>query len=245
MFSWRYFVAPFSQDHKLILVDFKGSGKSPKPRDNHYSIEDKADDTFNLIVTQNLMNVTLVGNSLGGGVALLVAVRLSEQHPERLSKLILIDSAGDKRYIPLYVKLVRSFFGAPIIYLTPSKFAARMALRTCYYQTAKATKDLVDAYAAPMSSRAGRYALLRTIRQCIPANADELIEKAATITVPTLIIWGRQDRVIPLVVGELLHKLIPHSVLKIIEECGHIPQEEKPDETIALISQFLSQPTRA
>src|SRR4030095_15117893 len=76
MFSWRNFIEPFSRHHKLILVDFKGSEKSAKPRDGHYSIQDKADDIYKLIVADNLTNLTLVGNSLGGAVALLVAIRL-------------------------------------------------------------------------------------------------------------------------------------------------------------------------
>ena len=59
------------------------------------------------------------------------------------------------------------------------------------------------------------------------------------ITVPTLIIWGRQDKIIPLRVGELLHEAIPNSTLKVIDQCGHIPEEEKPEETIALVLEFL------
>src|SRR4029078_3540519 len=71
LFTWRHFIAPFSQNNQLILVDFKGSGKAHKPYDGDYSIAAKADDIYHLIVEQNLTKLTLVGNSLGGGVALL------------------------------------------------------------------------------------------------------------------------------------------------------------------------------
>jgi pimeloyl-ACP methyl ester carboxylesterase len=239
IFSWRHFITPFSQNHKLILVDFKGSGKSPKPRDTHYSIEEKADEIYQLILDENLTNLTLVGNSLGGAVALLVAIRLTQQDPDRLSKLVLIDSAGDKENVPAHLKLVRSILGAPVIYLAPSKLAAKMTLRMCYYDRKKPTKEQVEAYAAPLATWGGRHALLHTARQCIPSNVDELIAKLSMITVPTLILWGRQDKVIPLRVGELLHQAIPNSILEIIEECGHVPQEEKPDETIERLSNFL------
>lgn len=240
IFSWRHFIAPFSQSNRLILVDLKGCGKSPKPGDTHYSVEEHADEVYKLILAENLTKLTLVGNSLGGGIALLLAIRLCEQEPGRLSKLILIDSAGDKRYLPTHLRLVRSILGAPLVYLAPSKLAAKMTLRMCYYDKKKATKEQVEAYASPMASRGGRHALLQTCRQCIPPNADELLAKVSTITVPTFILWGRQDRVIPLRVGELLHQAIPNSTLEIIEQCGHIPQEEKPIETIALISKFLA-----
>jgi pimeloyl-ACP methyl ester carboxylesterase len=240
IYSWRHFVVPFSQKNKLILVDFKGCGKSPKPLDTHYSIEEKADDIYDLILEENLTNLTLVGNSLGGAIALLVAIRLGKHEPKRLSKLILIDSAGDKRTLPVHLKLLRSILGTAIIYLSPSKLAARMTLRMCYYDRRKTTRDQVNAYAEPIASRGGRHALLQTARQCIPANADELIAQLSSIKVPTFILWGREDKVIPLRVGQLLHQLIPNSALEVIEHCGHIPQEEKPDETIERISRFLT-----
>jgi pimeloyl-ACP methyl ester carboxylesterase len=240
IYSWRYFITPFSRHHKLILVDFKGSGKSPKPRDTHYSLEEKADEIYNLILEENLTNLTLVGNSLGGAVALLVAMRLGKENPGRLSKLVLIDSGGAKNGLPGHLKLLRSFLGGLMIYLVPPRLAAKTTLQMCYYDQKKATRKNVEAYATPIASPGGRHALLQTATQCIPPNAEELIAKLNTITVPTLILWGRQDKVIPLKVGQLLHQLIPNSMLKVIEQCGHIPQEEKPDETIALIANFLA-----
>ena len=240
IYSWRHFIVPFSQNHKLILVDFKGCGKSPKPRDTHYSLEEKVDDIYNLILAEDFKHLTLVGNSLGGAIALLVAIRLGNEKPNRLSRLILIDSAGEKGSMPPHLTLLRSALGAPMIYLSPSRLAAKMTLRMCYHDREKITKEQVEAYAAPLSSLGGRHALLHTARQCIPANADELIAAVSTLTVPTLILWGREDKVIPLRVGKLLHELIPNSKLEVIEQCGHIPQEEKPDETIARISEFLA-----
>ncbi len=240
IYSWRHFITPLSKKNKLILVDFKGCGRSPKPLDSHYSIEEKADDICNLILKDNLTNLTLVGNSLGGAIALLVAMRLGKQKPERLSKLILIDSAGDKGTMPVHLRLLRSILGTPMIYLAPSKLAARMTLRMCYFDRKKITTEQINAYAEPIASAGGRHALLQTARQCVPANADDVIAQLSTITVPTFILWGREDQVIPLRIGELLHQLIPNSTLEIIDRCGHIPQEEMPDETIARILRFMA-----
>jgi pimeloyl-ACP methyl ester carboxylesterase len=240
MFSWRHFIAPFSKNNKLILVDFKGFGKSPKPRHADYSIQKKADEIYELILDNDLTNLTLIGNSLGGAIALMLAIRLSEQEPNRLSKLILIDSAGDTNEIPSHLKLLRSVLGTAIVYLTPCKLAAQMTLRMCYYDRNKTTSEQVEAYATPVASTGGRHALVQTAKQCVPANADEIVAKLNTITVPTLILWGREDKVTPLKIGKLLHETIPNSTLEIIEQCGHIPQEEKPEETIALISSFLA-----
>jgi len=121
-----------------------------------------------------------------------------------LSKLVLIDSAGDEGTLPAHLKLLRSPLGTSIIYLAPSKLAALMTLRMCYYDRKRITKKQVNAYAAPLANSGGRHALLHTARQCIPANVKELIAQIATINVPTFILWGREDRVIPLKVGQLL-----------------------------------------
>jgi pimeloyl-ACP methyl ester carboxylesterase len=241
LYSWRNFIKPFSRTHKLILLDLKGCGKSPKPADASYSIDEKADEVYDFILRENLTRLTLIGNSLGGGVALMVAIRLSENDPDRLKRLVLIDSAGDKSAIPKYIKLLRSFLGKPLIYLTPSSLATRMTLRVCYHDDSKFTRDDVVAYSSPLATRNGKYSLLQTSRNCIPADFESVLGGVQKIRVPTLIIWGRQDAVIPLRVGEFLHQLIPQSSFAVIEDCGHIPQEEKPAETIALITRFLAE----
>ena len=240
IYTWRHFITPFSLNNKLILVDLKGFGASPKPYDTNYSIEDHADEIYKIILEDNLRKLTLIGNSLGGGVALLLAIRLCEQDPARLSKLVLIDSGGYEEYLPRYLKLLRSILGVLIIYLSPSKLAAKFVLRACFYDRKKITRDQVQAYAVPITSPGGRHALLQTAKQCIPPNIAEILDKLKTISVPTLILSGREDRVVPLKVAELLHEAIPNSILQVIEQCGHIPQEEKPDETIATISKFLA-----
>jgi pimeloyl-ACP methyl ester carboxylesterase len=238
-FTWRYFVAPFSKQNKLILVDLRGFGSSPKPADNHYSIEQHADDIFRIILNDNLTKLTLIGNSLGGAIALLVALRLCEQEPTRLSGLVLIDAGAYKEYLPGYLKLMRSFLGKLIVYLAPSRLAAKFVLKASYYDKNKVTAEQVKAYADPIAGEGGRHALLETARRCVPVNSDEIIAKLNRIKVPTLILWGKQDAVIPLKVGELLDQDLPNSTLEVFDQCGHIPQEENPEETVASILRFM------
>ncbi|MBA2704532.1 MAG: alpha/beta fold hydrolase, partial [Blastocatellia bacterium] len=94
IFTWRYFIDPLSRHNKLILVDLKGSGKSAKPEDGHYSLHDHADAIYELILKNDWRRLTLIGNSYGGALALLLAVRLEESDPSRLSKLVLIDAGA-------------------------------------------------------------------------------------------------------------------------------------------------------
>ncbi len=239
IFTWRYFIDPLSRHNKLILVDLKGSGKSAKPEDGHYSLHDHADAIYELILKNDWRRLTLIGNSYGGALALLLAVRLEESDPSRLSKLVLIDAGAHKEYLPGYVKLMRTLLGTLTIFLLPARRTVKFVLNLSCFDKGKISEEQVAAYAGPLGDPGTRTALLQTVRHCIPSDADELVSKFKSLSVPTLILWGRHDKVILLKVGELLSQAIPNSVLEVIEECGHIPQEEQPQKTIARISEFL------
>src|SRR5688500_5260558 len=90
LYTWRNLVEPLSQNHKLILVDLKGCGDSPKPRDGRYSVQDQSELIYRFIQHHDLKNLTLIGSSYGGAVALMLATMLCEMDRGRLSKLILI-----------------------------------------------------------------------------------------------------------------------------------------------------------
>lgn len=238
-YTWRHFIGQFASTNKLILVDLKGFGSSAKPADRAYSIHDHAEAIYELIVANDWRNLTLIGNSYGGALALLLAIRFGETQPERLSRLVLIDAGAYRQYLPTYVRLMRTAVGQPLMSLLPARSAAKFVLGFCLHDKTKITEEQLNAYAGPLSDPGGRAALLETGRQCIPDNADELVARYGEIAVPTLILWGRHDRVIPLKVGELLHQSIPNSELEVFEECGHIPQEELPEKTIQRIREFL------
>src|SRR5438876_6223191 len=126
LFSWRNFVTPLSRKYQLILIDLKGSGNSPKPPDRKYSTQDHADLIYKFILDHDLKDLTLVGNSFGGALCLLLAIMLLEKAPGRLRALVLIDSGAYKQYIPWYLKLIGfPIIGALAIYLTPASFMAK------------------------------------------------------------------------------------------------------------------------
>lgn len=240
LYSWRNFIEPLGKDYQLILIDLKGCGKSPKPHDTKYSTQDHADLLYQFILEHDLRNLTLIGNSFGGTLSLLLSIMFADAgESSRLKSLVLIDAGAYKEFLPLYLKLLSVSLINPGVHLIPSRFAVRSILRKAYYDPGKITEDQIEAYTAPIVAPGGKHALRETARQLVPANFDELIRRYKDIHVPTLIIWGRQDRIIPLKVGELLNRDIANSTLKIIEECGHAPQEEKPEETVALVQDFL------
>jgi pimeloyl-ACP methyl ester carboxylesterase len=240
LFSWRNFVEPLSQNNRLVLIDLKGAGKSPKPRDSHYSVRDHADLLYNFILNHDFNNLTLVGNSFGGSLSLLLSIMLIKQQPGRLRAVIVIDPGAYKQFIPGYVKLIGiPLVGALAVYLTPARFMVKSILKKSYYDLGKITADQIAAYTAPLAAPGGKYALLATGKQIIPPDIDELTTRYKEINVPTLIIWGKQDKIISPQAGELLSQAIPNSTLKWIDQCGHVPQEEKPEETVPLVLEFL------
>jgi len=129
--------------------------------------------------------------------------------------------------------------GEVVAHLAPAKFAVWFVLRVAYYDRHKISREQIAAYAAPMSEPGARHALLQTARQIIPPNFDELRTKFKEIPVPTLVIWGKQDKIIPRAAGLWLSQDLPNSELHEFDKCGHIPQEERPENTISLIKRFL------
>ncbi len=240
LYSWRNFIEPFAKDYRLILIDLKGCGKSPKPDDTKYSSQDHADLLYQFILEHDLRKLTLIGNSFGGALSLLLSLMLADAgESARLKSLVLIDAGAYKEYVPAYLKLLSVPLLNLGVYLIPSRAAVRAILRKAYYDPSKITDEQIAAYAGPIAAPGGKHALIETGRQLVPANFDKLVKRYKQITVPTLIIWGREDRIIPLKVGELLDRKIANSTLKIIEDCGHAPQEEKPEETVPLVLEFL------
>ena len=247
MYSWREFVKEKNTfpGYQIILIDLKGSGNSDKPHTKNYSIKTQRDLVLQFIQEQNLKNLTLVGNSYGGAVSLLVTLKLIEQKSNVLTKLILLDSGGYNKLLPWYLKLLRT----PVLgwlalqILTPEE-AADTVLKNAYYDDRLITKEQIAAYAAPIGAPGGRYALLRIAKGAIPKDINYITGQYPKISVvPTFILWGLNDEVIPLEIGKMLNAAIKGSRLDTINECGHAPQEEKPVETICWMREVLGLPS--
>jgi pimeloyl-ACP methyl ester carboxylesterase len=240
LYTWRYLVKPFEARYRLILFDLKGAGKSPKPCDNDYSLFDQAELIYQFILQKKLRNVILVGHSYGGGVALLVALKLEKYAPGRLSRLILFDTVSYPQKLPWVVRMMRMpVIGVLGLYLIPDRIKVRKMLESIYFDNSKITAADVEAYAAPLSLPGAKFALRQTARQIIPPNMTEIISQYPRIKVPTLIVWGREDGIIPLQNGIRLHKDLKNSQLVIIDHCGHDPPEERPERVIEVMQKFL------
>lgn len=228
-----------SNEYTFYIIDLKGFGLSSKPKDNQYEIDDQAALVLKIIEQEGLQRIILTGHSLGGGVALALYNKMAAT--DRISKMILIDSAAFKDHLPLFVKLLKlPLLGALIVRLLPSnKKAVKWAIQRVYADKSKVSEEIVERYLPFYYKKAFQYVYLKTVNGLPPANYEEMIKKYSEITIPVLIIWGDSDPVLPVIHGKRLQQLIPDSKLVIINYCGHVPQEENALETFHEIGKFL------
>ena len=240
-FTFRLWAAELARGHALHLVDLVGFGAAPPPLKRRYGPMDQADVVVRYLREQDLRNVTLIGHSLGGGVALLVALRLQELgEADRIAGLVSVAGPAYPQAIPRYIALARlPLVGRVMLELAGPDRIVRAVLRYVVFDPSSVTEEQVEGYAAPLRERKARRALVETARRVVPRNLAALAARFPTIRTPTLLLWGRHDPVIPLWVGQRLARDLPHSRLVVIERCGHVPPEECADESLAAVRAFL------
>lgn len=239
-YTWRFLIPPLAADHRVFTIDLKGFGLSDKPQDGKYAVSDQAEMVAAFIRAQKLQDAVLIGNSMGGGVALMTYFQLLEDKPSRIKGLVLIDSAGYPQKLPWFIRLAQ----IPVLntlgpMLLSPRFLTGLVLRKCYYNQYKITEEMIDTYAYFSSLPGAPEAVRQTAAQIIPANMEAMIARYKNIQVPTLIIWGEADEVVPLQNARNFKRDIPDSQLAILPQCGHIPQEEEPSATLVCITDFL------
>jgi pimeloyl-ACP methyl ester carboxylesterase len=239
-FTWRFVAPELAKNHRVIAVDLKGFGQSDKPFDGRYSVYDQAELLAQLIEDKDLRDLTLVGHSFGGGVALLLALEANRRLDGRITRLVLLDSIAFPQNIPVFFRLLDVPLVSQIgVRMVPPSVQARVALQIAYFDDSKIDPEEIELYAAPLKTAAGKHAIIYSARQIVPEDIAELSERYKTIELPTLILWCDHDRIVPLEVGIKLRRTLPNSTLRLVEECGHMPQEEQPASTLALIRGFI------
>ena len=240
-FTWQAIEPELAKSHRVIAVDLRGFGASDKPLDDHYSVFDQADAIEAFIEQENLKDLTIVGHSFGGGITLALALRATEQGHSRIRNIVLIDSIAYKQPIPIFFKILQiPVLGEVSMTLVPPEVQAAQGLRLAYYDRDKITASAVAEYANALYSPASKHALIKTVEQIIPANIEEIASKYRTIKLPTLVLWCKDDKVVPAIFGRRLRADIAPSELVVFDHCGHMPQEEKPEDTARAIEAFLA-----
>jgi pimeloyl-ACP methyl ester carboxylesterase len=239
-YTWRHVAPELAKSYRVIAVDLKGFGQSDKPFDGRYSVYDQAELLAQLIEDKDLRDLTLVGHSFGGGVALLLALEANQRLDGRITWLVLLDSIAYPQNIPVFFRLLDVPLVSQLgVRMVPPLVQTRVALQIAYFDDSKIDPEEIELYAAPLKTAAGKHAIIHSARQIVPEDIESLSERYKTIELPTLILWCDHDRIVPLEVGIKLRRTLPNSTLRLIEDCGHMPQEEQPASTLALIKGFI------
>ena len=239
-FTWRHMIPELAKTYRVITVDLKGFGQSDKPFDERYSALDQAELIAQLIEDKDLRDLTIVGHSFGGGVALRLAIAANHRLGGRIARLVLLDSIAYPQQIPMAFRLLDMPLVSQVgVRMVPPSVQTRVALQIAYFDDSKIDEETVEIYSAPLKTAAGKHAIIHSARQIVPEDIDQLPDLYKTITLPTLILWCDHDRIVPLEVGIKLRRTLPNSTLRLVEGCGHMPQEEQPNPTLSLLKGFI------
>jgi len=234
--TWEGWVGALERSRRVITMDLPGFGLTGPDPEGDYRIRRYVRFITGLLDALGVERCVLGGNSLGGEIAGNVAV----DAPRRVAALILVDSAGyafESRSVPLGFRIARvPLLRNLVAHLLPRSMVAA-SVRNVYGNPSLVTDALVERY-YELTLRAGnRQALTERFSQLRPgANAARI----PTIAVPTLILWGGRDRLIPLANGERFARDIKGSGLVSFDDLGHVPQEEDPARTVVPVERFLA-----
>ncbi|KAA9158255.1 alpha/beta fold hydrolase [Amycolatopsis acidicola] len=240
--AWSNFsrnIPVFGKTYRTIAVDQPGFGRSDKPTDHPQYFKHSADAVVALLDELGIEKAHLVGNSLGGGAA----VRLALDHPDRAGRLVLMGPGGlsVNVFAPDPTEGVKNLgkFAAPP---GPSKEKLEAFLRVMVYDQSLITDELVEerfAAASTPESLAAMKAMGQSFMHPDTAEQGLLWREAHRLRQRVLLIWGREDRVNPLDGALLALKMIPRAQLHVFGRCGHWAQLEKFDEFNRLSLEFL------
>jgi pimeloyl-ACP methyl ester carboxylesterase len=229
--NWAFNIAPLAQKYRVIVPDQIGFGQSDKPLIN-YRINTYVDFLDAFLKGLKIERASLVGNSMGGWVAAAYTIA----HPEKVERLVLVDAAG--------FSFAPGFDTGQLIKLNPSTREGMKELvsRVFYNKLIFMSDAFIDASMAARIN-AGDGHTIRSITESIIRREDFLDNRLAVIKQPTLIIWGREDGLLPLADGQRFQKEISNSQLIVFDQCGHVPQIEKAaDFNTALLKFLAAQP---
>ncbi|MEM7416438.1 MAG: alpha/beta hydrolase [Gemmatimonadota bacterium] len=239
-FTWRDWAPRLGEVAPTYTVDLTGFGDAPKPRNAPYDPASQADSLVGLIDEIGASRVTLVGHSMGGGIALLTALHLASSETVRVDAIVLIGAAAYRQKLPPFVALSkRPRLSTALVRAIGARRIVHATLRSIVYDSATVNREQIAAYARPLETDEGLYAAMVSGRNILPEDIDEVSSRYAELDMPALCLWGDHDRVIPLWVGRRLAEEIPGGELVILPRCGHVPPEEQPQESLQVVENFL------
>lgn len=236
---WLYNIATLARHHRVYAFDMVGSGKSDRP-DASYSLRYQAEFLHGFMAALKIDMATLIGNSMGGGVSL----EFTRLYPDRVDKLVLVDSMGFGREISLGIRLIT--LPAIINLLRPGRWMIPAMLRSNFYDGSQLPPEWIEfrypIFAIPGSNRV----ILQLGRSNFNLGGvraevyQPIIDSLPQIRQQTLVIWGAEDRIIPVKHADIAAAGLPNCQLDIFPNCGHHPYLEYPERFDRSVLAFLA-----
>jgi len=239
---WEHLVDALAEDHRVLAPDLFGHGQSAKPMGD-YSLGGHAATLRDLLDRLGIDRVTLVGHSLGGGIAM----QFCYLFPDRVERLVLVSSGGLGRSVSPLLRAATLPGAEWVLPLIASRWirggaekVGRGVARTGW----RASSDLVEAWRGftSLADAESRRAFLATTRSVIDPGGQTVTAHdhlPLAVDIPTLIVWGTKDRVIPAWHATTAHQAIPGSTVELFEGAGHYPHLDDPERFAALLESFV------
>jgi pimeloyl-ACP methyl ester carboxylesterase len=240
--TWRDVIPALAKNYRVIAPDLLGHGESDKPRGD-YSLGAFAASLRDLLDALDIPRATIIGQSLGGGIAM----QFAYQHRDRCERVVLIGSGGLGPDLSWTLRLL-SAPGAELILpviAPPQVLSAgnkiKSLLSSAGVQSPRGA-ELWSAYSS-LSDRDTRNAFLRTLRSVVDYRGQAvsaLSKLHLTAQMPVMFVWGDKDKIIPVAHGYAAHEALPGSRLEIMPGLGHFPHVESPAAVVELLEDFIT-----
>jgi pimeloyl-ACP methyl ester carboxylesterase len=240
-FTWHDILPALAARNRVIALDLKGFGRSDKPEDGAYTADDQAALVARFIVDSGLEGLTVIGHSFGGTVALRTALADGISGTGRIRRIALIGAPALPGSTPRYFDAVKTpALPDAAASAIPPEALARMLLGEAMGGTSKVKEEDVEGYAAPYREPAAMRAFLATARAIVnEGDRKAVAARYRKIAQPVLLVWCREDDIVPLKAGRRLAAVLPHARLTVLDGCHHLPQHEKPQELLGKLTPFL------
>lgn len=234
-FSWRFLLPLLSPHFAVYAVDLPGFGRSDKGKQYKYSYASYAKSLLDFLKVEGLRKVSVISHSMGGQIAM----RLAMLAPEMVQRLILIAASS---YLPAAKRWQKALFRLPWAYrivpfMINQKRIEREFSGVVHHLDNVDVNSMYDGYITPLKDRH----FPRALFQFAYNREDDLsCDKLQKVKQPTLLVWGQHDKVVPLHIGERLVRDLPNARLEVVEDTGHLPMEEKPQDVMNRLLPFLT-----
>lgn len=232
---WSDLVPLLPAGHRVVVVDLLGYGRSDPPRGAGVGVRDHAERVIELLDVLGIAFACIVGHEIGGGVAQWLALR----HPQRVSRLCLIDSVAFDAWPRRDVRLTRALL--PVTRHLPPQWlvsALRSRLLRGYLDHERGARS-AEQYVRPFASMEGRDVLVSHLLALNSRDTRSLSAELKDIAAPTAVVWGQYDPFLPVAIGRRLHRAIPRSTFDVLPGVRHFTPEESPGKVADVLTNLL------